>query len=84
MSLNFRERQSLDRYITGNYGEDQFKGEEEEMEKLTGAHGIECVEHILSLLPKSNNIEAIGAANELFLHFEDMKRQEAKAANAKP
>ena len=25
-----RERQALDRYITGNYGEDQFKGDEDE------------------------------------------------------
>jgi hypothetical protein len=27
--MDYRERQSLDRYITGNYGEDQFKGEAE-------------------------------------------------------
>lgn len=27
MSMNQRERDALDRHITGNYGEDQFKGE---------------------------------------------------------
>lgn len=26
--MNFRERQALDRHITGNYGEDQFVNEE--------------------------------------------------------
>jgi hypothetical protein len=29
--MNFRERVSLDRYITGDYGERQFRGQEEEM-----------------------------------------------------
>jgi len=32
-----RQRQTLDRYITGNYGEDQFRGEaewEEELDRL--------------------------------------------------
>lgn len=31
-----REREALDRYITGNYGEDQFKGEDGAIEILAG------------------------------------------------
>jgi len=36
--MNSRDSASLDRYITGNYGEDQFKGEDElerTLERLT-------------------------------------------------
>lgn len=28
--MNFREREALDRHITGNYGEDQFTGSDDE------------------------------------------------------
>jgi len=37
MSMSQREKEALDRHITGNYGEDQFKGadEDEDMEQPT-------------------------------------------------
>jgi hypothetical protein len=36
--MNNRERQGLDRYITGNYGEDQFKNCDEEFWPAPSAH----------------------------------------------
>lgn len=38
--MNQREKQALDRHITGNYGEDQFVGEltDEQVEKLIEVH----------------------------------------------
>lgn len=39
--MNRREKDSLDRYITGNYGEDQFKGGPEDEDDLDETLGEE-------------------------------------------
>jgi hypothetical protein len=57
--MNSRESASLDRYITGNYGEDQFQGEAEfeaELDRLLNlrekAIGHAEVEEVETLLTK--------------------------------
>jgi len=40
--LTQREKQSLDRHITGNYGEDQFRDEEMEDEEYCDEDCSEC------------------------------------------
>ena len=41
--MNSRERASLDRYITGNYGEDQFKHESRVDERIESYEDYEAV-----------------------------------------
>ena len=38
-------------------------------------HLIDCVEHLISLIPKSRKMQSLGAANELFLYLEKQKRE---------
>lgn len=47
------------------------------MTKDEAQHLIDCVEELLRLIPKSKKFEALGAANELFLHLERVKREAA-------
>lgn len=47
----------------------------DEMKKDEAQHLIDCVKELLRLIPKSKKMEALGLANELFLHLEKVKRE---------
>jgi len=45
------------------------------MTKDEAQHLIDAVNELLDLIPKSKKMEALGAANDLFLHLEKAKRE---------
>ena len=45
------------------------------MKKSDWQHLINCANAIVDLVPKSKKMEALGAANEIFLHLEKGKRE---------
>lgn len=61
--MNARERQALDRHITGNYGEDQFKGQPDGEE--SGLCPI-CGQHITLTGGVTTNSRLIGSCGDAF------------------